>query len=132
SMMYFLVSTPPKISCMVRPAFSATSVKLAMGLAGVFVCWLSHQTPTNRQAEPTMKQPSFAEIIRSDVDSDGMRFGMSRSVEQEQSIQSGLDFHNSLTAQPYLPPRRYKNPPHRSRTSTVAFASPSLRRTPRM
>ena len=40
SMMYFLVSMPPKISCIVRPDFSATSVKLAISLAGgAFVCW---------------------------------------------------------------------------------------------
>ena len=32
-MMYFFVSTPPKMFCMVSPAFSATSVKLATGLA---------------------------------------------------------------------------------------------------
>src|SRR3974390_3515314 len=42
SMMYFLLSTPPKISDMVSPAFSATSTKLAIGCgplgAGFAVC----------------------------------------------------------------------------------------------
>src|SRR5581483_3823318 len=31
SIMYFLVSSPPKTFCAVSPAFSATSVKFAMG-----------------------------------------------------------------------------------------------------
>src|ERR1700722_15292205 len=34
-MMYFFVSMPPKISCMVKPDFSATSMKLAIGVAAV-------------------------------------------------------------------------------------------------
>src|SRR5579863_6163703 len=34
SMMYFLVSTPPKMFCAVRPAFAAMSTKVAMGAGG--------------------------------------------------------------------------------------------------
>ena len=34
SMMYFLLSTPPKISDIVSPAFSAISTKLAIGCFG--------------------------------------------------------------------------------------------------
>src|SRR5579872_6301070 len=51
-MMYFLVSMPPKISCAVRPDFSATSVKLAIGAAdgvAAFVCWA--QTSAHENSE---------------------------------------------------------------------------------
>src|SRR5271165_38771 len=41
SMMYFLLSTPPKISAIVSPALSAMSTKLAIGCAGWVACFVA-------------------------------------------------------------------------------------------
>src|SRR5713101_1263102 len=55
-MMYFLVSTPPKTFCAVRPAFSAMSVKVAIGAgggAGGFACCADSEGARNNKQPQT-------------------------------------------------------------------------------
>src|SRR5580704_14176422 len=72
SMMYFLVSTPPKTFVIVSPAFSPISVKLAMGVfapskaAGSHAARAKAPASTRNPAEPMINRPTM-ELLDSGV-----------------------------------------------------------------
>src|ERR1700676_2754568 len=134
-MMYFLVSMPPKMSCIVRPAFSATSVKLASGLAGAvvrdFACSAWHRTTRNAKIEAWRtlcraprkreRQENFTSLtwnlIANDISSDNMR-----------DLRMLARFLAVLTEEPVLPPPQREYRRLRSRTNIVPLALPFLPR----